>query len=107
MHARNIYGEVVKSFTERPPERIPVLTLGKRADSLADAFGHTPSTILRLHQTYLEARYLSSPSRYFINEMVSHGMPRREASLYWDMIIITPSNGSTSIYRERMSLDVD
>lgn len=105
VHARNIHGEIVKSFTERPLKLVSVPSLGTNADRLADTIRHTPSTILRLHQTYLEARQRSTPHHYFIDKMVSYGMPRGEAESYGDMISFTLSDSIT--YRERMSLDVE
>ncbi|KAK7683363.1 hypothetical protein QCA50_013625 [Cerrena zonata] len=105
VHARNIYGHIVKSFKDRPSTSISVLSLGQLADRLADTLGHTTSTILRLHQTHLDAHQLSTPERYFVDTMVSHGMPYVDAVLYWDMMRLTPSRGFE--FRERMSLDIE
>ena len=107
MHVRNIRGEIIRTLTERPTTRVSTLSLGTYADLFADALGHTSSTILLIHQVFNEAAELKSPRRYFVNELVSQGMPRREASAYWEMMKKTPDIGGTFVRRNRMSLGVE
>ncbi|KAK7693036.1 hypothetical protein QCA50_002601 [Cerrena zonata] len=105
VHVRNMRSHIVKSFTHRPSGRIPVLSLGQYADRLADTLGHTPSTIMRLHQISLDSRQRATPKHFFVNKMISYGMPHLDAELYWEMMELGPSRSFE--LRERMSLDVE
>lgn len=106
MHARDIRGHVIMSYTECPPQQVLVPCLGTLADHLVDALGYTPSTITRFHMTYLDAAQLKHPERYFVNQMVQYGMPRREASMWWEIIEVTLGDNREVNYRQRVDLGI-
>ena len=97
----------MKTIAERPQTCVVTFSLGTYADHLADGFGHTPSTILLLRRTYIESCQLPSPKQHFISQMTAHGMPHREASMYWTMMNIPPEIGIKPIHRDRICLGIE
>lgn len=106
MHSCDIWGFIIKSYTGCPLPQVTVPSLGNLADRLVDALGYTPSTIVCLHKTYLDATPLKNPVRYFMNQMVQYEMPRLEASLWWEIVDVTLSDNREAVYRDQVDLGI-
>lgn len=110
MHVRDIQGYVIRSYTSCPLRTVSVPSLGVVADRIIDALGYETSTLLCIYTTCVEAAQLKTPLRYFTNQMVAYGMPRREASLWWDVIdrdVVQGQNGEASyVPRDRVDLSL-
>lgn len=106
LHVRDIHGQVIRSYMHCPLRHVPVPSLGLIADRCLDGFGIETSTISLLYKTYIEATQLKIAVRYFVNQMVTYGMPRLEASLWWDLIEVAFDQNGEPIYRGRDRVDL-
>ena len=108
VHARDIRGNILRSFDALPSttERVP--SLGALADELLDAFGYLESAVITFRDAYFAAQVTGSDPRvHFVQTLAEHGMAQKEASIWFTILQSSiADSGNTSLgIRYRPSLE--